>query len=98
MLKMTDVKLEKISDIGKYLFIEKRLRGGISYIGKRYAKANNKYLNDYDPEKPSTFISYLDMNNLYGWAMSEYLPCGRFKLLKKIDKFDIMSSNDESPI
>ena len=98
MLKMTDIKLEKISDIGKYLFIEKGLRGGISYIGKRYAKANNKYLNDYDPEKPSTFISYLDMNNLYGWAMSEYLPCGRFKLLKKIDKFDIMSINDESPI
>ena len=48
MLKMTDIKLEKLSDIGKYLFIEKGLRGGISYIAKRYAKANNKYLNDYD--------------------------------------------------
>ena len=70
MLKMTDVKLEKISDIDKYLFIEKGLRGGISYIAKRYAKANNKYMNDYDPKKPSTFISYLDMNNLYGWEMS----------------------------
>ena len=63
---MTNIKLQKISDIGKYLFIEKGLRGGISYIAKRYAKANNKYLNDYDPKKPSTFISYLDMNNLYG--------------------------------
>ena len=71
MLKMTGVKLEKISDIDKYLFIEKGLRGGISYIAKRYAKANNKYMNDYDPKKPPTFISYLDMNNLYGWAMSE---------------------------
>ena len=48
MLKMTDVKLEKISDIEKYLFIEKGLRGAISYIAKRYAKANNKYMNDYD--------------------------------------------------
>ena len=66
MLKMTGVKLEKISDIDKYLFIEKRLRGGISYIAKRYAKANNKYMNDYDPKKPSAFISYQDMNNLYG--------------------------------
>ena len=98
MLKMTGVKLEKISDIGKYLFIEKGLRGGISYIAKRYAKANNKYLNDYDPKKPSTFISYLDMNNLYGWAMSEYLPYKGFKWLKNIDKFDIMSINDKSPI
>ena len=59
MLKMTSAKLEKISDIGKYLFIEKGLRGGISYIAKRYAKANNKYMNDYDPKKQSTFISYL---------------------------------------
>ena len=66
MLKMTDVKLEKISDIDKYLFIEKGSRGGISYIAKRYAKANNKYMIDYDPEKPSTFITYLDKNNLYG--------------------------------
>ena len=66
MLKMNVVKLEKISDINKYFFIEKGLRGGISYIAKRYAKANNKYMNDYDPKKLSTFISYLDMNNLYG--------------------------------
>ena len=64
-------KLGKISDIDKYLFIEKALRGGISYIAKKYAKANNKYINDYDPKKRSPFISYLDMNNSYGWAMSE---------------------------
>ena len=74
MLKMTNIELEKISDIDKYLFIEKGLRAGISYIAKRYSKANNKYLNDYGPKKPSPFISYLDINNLYGWAMSEYLP------------------------
>ena len=50
MLKMTGVKLEKISDIDKYLFIENELRGGISYITKRYAKASNQYMNDYDPK------------------------------------------------
>ena len=66
MLKMTGVKLQKISDIVKYLFPEKELRGGIFYIAKRYAKANKKYMNDYDPEKPSTFITYQDMNNLCG--------------------------------
>ena len=79
MLKMTVVKLEKMSDIDKYLFIEKRLRGGISYIAKRYAKASNKYMNDYDPKKPTIFITYLDMNNLYGKAMSEYLPYSALK-------------------
>ena len=62
VLKMTGVKLEKISDIDKYILIEKGLRGGISYIAKRCAKANSKYANDYDPKKQSTFISYLDMN------------------------------------
>ena len=66
MLKITGVKLEKISDIDKYLFIVKGLKGRISYIPERYAKANNKYMNDYDPKKPSTFITDLDMNNLYG--------------------------------
>ena len=66
MLKMTGVKLEKISYIDKYLFIEKGLSGGISYIAKRYAKANNKHMNDYHPKKQSTFLSYFDMNNLYG--------------------------------
>ena len=66
MLKMTNRELEEISDIDKYSFIEKGLRKRISYIATRYAKANNKYINDFDPRKPSTFISYLEMNNLYG--------------------------------
>ena len=88
---MTDIKLEKISDINKYLFIEKGPRGGIS-------EANNKYMNDYGPKNKSTFILYLDMNNLYGWVMSEYIPYGRFKWLKNVDRFDVMSINKKSPI
>ena len=98
MSKMTEIELEKISDTDKYLFIEKGLRGGISYIAKRYAKANNKYMNDYDPKKQSTFISYLDMNNLYGWAMSEYLPYEELKCLTNIDDFNVMSISEKSPI
>ena len=93
MLKMTDVKLEKISDIDHYLFIEKGTRGGISYIAKRYAKANNKYMCGYDPKKKSTFITYLDKNNLYGWSISKYLPYGEFVWLKNVDALDIMSIN-----
>ena len=98
MLKMTGVKLEKMLDIDKYLFTEKGLRGGISYIAKRYAKANNKYMNDYDPKKPSTFKTDLNMNNLYGWVMSEYLPYGGFKWLKNVDEFDVMSISEKSLI
>ena len=95
---MTGVKLEKISDINNYLFIEKGLREGISYIANRYAKPNSKYINDYDPKVSSTFISYLDMNNLYGSAMSEYLPSETFKWLKNIDEFNVISINEKSPI
>ena len=98
MLKMTGMRLEKIVDIDMYLFIEKGLRGGISYIAKRYSKANNKYMKDYDPTKPSKNISYLDLNNLYGWTMSGYLPYGRFKWLKNVDNFDVNSISEKSPI
>ena len=96
MLKMTGIKLDKISDIDKYLFIEKGTRGGVSYIAKRYAKANNKYMNYYNPEEPSTFIIYQDKNNLYGQAMSEYLPYKDFRWLKNVDGFDVMSINKKS--
>ena len=96
MLKMTGVKLEKISDIDQYLFIEKGTSGGISCIAKRYAKANNKYMNDYDSNKQSTFITYLDKNNLYGWAMSEHLPYSEFEWLKNVDSFDVMSIDKKS--
>ena len=66
MLKMTKVELEKISDADMYLFIEKGMRGGNSYINKRYNKANHKYCPDYNKNKPENYISYLDMNIYMG--------------------------------
>ena len=82
MLRMTNIKLELMTDVDMFLFIEKGLRGGISYIANRYGKANNKYMKEYDEKVPSKYIMYLDANNLYGWAMSKYLPTGGFKWLK----------------
>ena len=57
-----------------YSLIEKGLGGGIPYIAKIYNNANSKYMKKYDPTKPSIYISYLDMNNLHGCGMSDYLP------------------------
>ena len=92
------MRLEKIADIDMYLFLEKGLRGEISYIRKRYAKANNKYMENYDPKKPSKFITYLDMNNLYGCAMSNYVLYGGFRWFKNVDGFDVNSISEKSPI
>ncbi len=78
-LKMTGVELDLLIDYNMYLFIEKGMRGGNSMIAHRYAKANNKYLNDYNPDEKSSHIMYLDANNLYGWAMCQKLPYGDFK-------------------
>ena len=91
MLKMTDIKLELMVDIDMYQFIEKGMRGGVSYIANRYGKANNKYMKSYDEKAPSKYIMYLDANNLHGWAMSQALPTGGFKWLsqKQIEKINL---------
>ncbi|GFT87996.1 uncharacterized protein TNCV_4391431 [Trichonephila clavipes] len=66
LIKMTKVRLELLTDIDMPLFIEKGIRGGVAMIGHRYAKANNVYLSTYDSSLPSSYIIYLDANNLYG--------------------------------
>ncbi|XP_077977139.1 uncharacterized protein LOC144432741 [Glandiceps talaboti] len=76
---MTKINLELLTDIDMHLFIEKGLRGGISYISTGHAKANNPYMKDYDSTQESKYIMYLDANNLYGWAMVQSLPTNGFK-------------------
>ena len=83
MLKMTRIKLYLISDIDMPLFIEKGMKGGISYIAKRHSEANNKYTECYVSSKESKCITYLGENNLYGWGMSQYLSYSGFKYLNQ---------------
>ena len=65
------------------LFIEKGMRGGIFYNAKRHSKAKNKYMQSYDVNEPSKFITYLNVNNLYHWVMSQYLSYNGFKWLSQ---------------
>ena len=70
------------------LMIEKGIRGGICQATHRYAKANNKYMKNYDKNNESSYIEYLDANNLYGWAMSQELPVNGFNWVKNLSQFN----------
>ena len=84
--KKTEVKLEFLTDADMLLMVEKGIRGGICHAIHRYAKANNRYMKNYDKNKELSYIQYLDVNNLYGWPMSQKLPVDGFKLKKKYVK------------
>ena len=82
-LKITKVELELLHDYEMLMMVEKGIRGGVSMISTRYGKANNPYMKDYDPDQPTKHISYLDANNLYGWAMCKPLPTKGFRWMEK---------------
>ena len=81
------------------LMVEEGIRGGICHSIQRYAKANNKYMKNYDESKESSYIQDLDANNFYGWAMSQKLPVNNFKWVKdtsKINEEFIKSYNENN--
>ena len=84
-LKKTNVKLELLTDYDMLLMVEEGIRGGICHSTQRYAQANNKYMKNYDK---SSYIQYLDANNLYGWAMSQKLPVNDFKWIEDTSKIN----------
>lgn len=100
MLKLTNIKLELITDIDKHLFLEKGIRGGLVQSITRYSKANNKDLDYFNEEikfnnkLKSNYLKYLDANNLYGWAMSQPLPYGRFEWTNK-NKVDNLNNTED---
>lgn len=98
MLLYTRVELDLISNIEVYQMLEKGIRGGLAQCSLRYAKANNKYLPDYDSSVPNTFLAYLDCVNLYGYAMMQMLPTKNFRFLKdrEISNFDMQSIHQDS--
>ena len=90
-LKETKQELQLLTDYDMLMIVERGIRGGISHISKRYAEANNKYMKDYNPDKESVYIQYLDANNLYGWAMSQPLPTHGFKWMENLTKEKVLN-------
>ena len=98
-LKKTGSELELLTDNDMLLMVEKRIRGGICHAIHKYTKANNKYMKNYDEKEESSYIQYLDANNLYGGAMSQKLPVVGFKWEKNKSKFTedfIKNYNEDS--
>ena len=97
MLKITEIELELLTDINMYNFVTRGIRGGIVQCCKRHSIANNKYVSDYDSSKESNYLIYLDVNNLYGHAMSQYLPYKNFEWVENIDDFNLDDVKHDSP-
>lgn len=97
MLKCTGVELKLLVDVDMLLFLEKGIRGGVAQCTNRYAKANNRFLTNYDRAMNESYIMYFDVNNLYGAAMSQPLPYGSFEWLENPMELDIPNIPDDSP-
>ena len=97
-LKKRNIKLELLTDYDMPLMVEERIRGGICHAIHRNAKPNNKYMKNYDKNEESSYIQYLDANNLYGWAMSQKLPVNNFVWVEDISGIneEVIKNYDEN--
>ena len=96
-LKKANIELELLTDYDMLLMVEEGIRGAICHSIHRYAKANNKYMKNYNNNEESSYIQYLDANNLYGWAMSKKLPVNGFKWLDNDKKGYILEVDVKYP-
>ena len=97
-LKKTNIKLELFTDYDMLLMVKEGIRGGICHSIHRHAKANNKYMKNYDKNEESSYIQYLDANNLYVWAMSQKLPVNGFKWIEDTSEIneELIKKYDEN--
>ena len=95
-LKKTNIKIELLTDYDMLLMVEEGIRGGICHSIHRHARANNKYMKNYDENKESSYIQYLDANNLYGLAMSQKLPVNGFKWVNNEINEEFIKNYDEN--
>jgi len=96
-LKMTQVELDLITDPDLFLMIESGIKGGLSYVSRRFAEANHPTLLNYRQEEPIPYLCYLDANYLYATCQTFSLPVGDFRFLtqSEIDAFDVNSVSDQ---
>lgn len=98
MLKATKIELQLLTDLEMYKFFQKGVRGGLTQCCHRYSKVNNKFIKSFNPDIPSSYLMYFDVNNLYGWAMKQFLPYGGFQWVSSIEQFTekfIMNYNNK---
>ena len=93
-LKKTNIELELLTDYDMLLMVEEGIRGGICHSIHRYVKANNKYMKNHNNNEELSYIQYLDVNNLYGWAMSKKLPVNGFKWIDNSETAELVINEE----
>ena len=98
-LKITEIDLDLITDADMYLMIESGIRGGLSYVSQRHAKANIPGMSDYRKLEPTSYLAYWDCNSLYATCQTYSLPVGDFRFLsyEEVSTFDVNSVTVDSP-